>query len=255
MKTITKKPIHKIVQWDCLEVMKNIPDNAIDFICADFPYNISNNWWYAKIWDKIRSFDFGEWDKFKSEKEYLNFVFKTCKEYKRILKPNASAVLFFSYNYAGWIGRELQNQKLFIFKQPIIFGKSNPMPRYKKDSFRSCYEIWIWLINSDKEYAKPKTFNFLEQSVMKNLMYYKIWKDGDKQTNHPTEKPEWLTRILIEVFTNPWDIVLDSFAWWWTTGVASYKSWRNCISIEKEDWFFKMIQERQKRAEMQSNPL
>lgn len=34
---------HKIVKGDCLEVMKKIPDNCVDFICSDFPYNISNN--------------------------------------------------------------------------------------------------------------------------------------------------------------------------------------------------------------------
>jgi hypothetical protein len=41
----------------------------------------------------------------------------------------------------------------------------------------SCYEIGIWLINSDKEYAKPKTFNFKSQPMMKNVMSYKIGKD------------------------------------------------------------------------------
>jgi len=191
------KPVHRIVKWDCLEVMKKIPNSCIDFICADFPYNISNNGWWAKVWDKIRKYDFWEWDKFPSKEEYLKFVFDVCTEYKRILKPNSSAVLFFSYQYAGWIWYELQRQGLFCFRQPIIFEKSNPLPKYKKDSFRSCYEIWIWLINSEKEYAKPKTFNFLDQFTMKNVMSYKIWKDGNKQTNHPTEKPEGLTRTLI----------------------------------------------------------
>jgi len=38
-----KKATHKIIQGNCLEVMKKIPSNSIDFICSDFPYNISNN--------------------------------------------------------------------------------------------------------------------------------------------------------------------------------------------------------------------
>jgi len=38
-----KKAIHKVIQGDCLEVMKRLKDNSIDFICSDFPYNISNN--------------------------------------------------------------------------------------------------------------------------------------------------------------------------------------------------------------------
>lgn len=47
---------------------------------------------------------------------------------------------------------------------------------------------------------------------MKNVMPYLIGKEGNKQTFHPTEKPEGLTGQLIKIFTNPKDIVLDSFA-------------------------------------------
>jgi len=40
--TKTNNVVHRIVQADCLDAMKKIPSNAIDFICSDFPYNISN---------------------------------------------------------------------------------------------------------------------------------------------------------------------------------------------------------------------
>lgn len=52
---------------------------------------------------------------------------------------------------------------------------------------------------------------------MKNVMSYLIGREGYKQTQHPTEKPELLTRRLVEIFTNPGDIVLDSFAGGGTT--------------------------------------
>lgn len=47
---------------------------------------------------------------------------------------------------------------------------------------------------------------------MKNVLDYRIGKRANKKTKHPTEKPEFLISGLIEVFTNPNDIVLDSFA-------------------------------------------
>lgn len=50
--------------------------------------------------EKVVKADFGEWDKWESEEEYLDFVFSVCEEYKRILKPNASLILFFGYRYA-----------------------------------------------------------------------------------------------------------------------------------------------------------
>ncbi len=88
-------PLHRIIQGECLEMMAKIPDAAIDFICADFPYNISGKGGLTMRHDKIVKADFGEWDKFPTEEAYLDFVFAVCAEYRRILKPNASMVLFF----------------------------------------------------------------------------------------------------------------------------------------------------------------
>lgn len=216
----SKKIVHRIVQGDCLEKMKAIPDNYIDFICSDFPYNISNNPWLTMRGNKVVKADFWERDKWDKQEDYLKFVFDICKEYKRILKPRWSLVLFFSYRYAGWIGYELERMWLFSFRVPLILSKQNPLPSFKQNNFRSCYEIGLWLINDGWNFSRPRTFNFTSQMDMKNVLPYLIGKDWNKQTKHPTEKPEWIIWKLIKVFTNPWDKVLDSFAWWWTTGVA-----------------------------------
>lgn len=244
-----KKTVHRVVQGDCLEVMKKIPTNSIDFICADFPYNISNNPWLTMRWDKIVKADFGEWDKWDTPALYLDFVFQVCNEYQRILKPNASMVLFFGYRYAGWIAFELEKRGLFTFRTPIVFNKTNPMLHITKKWFRSCFEQGMWLVNDEGKFSRPKTFNFLGQAKMKNVLNYKIGKEGNKQSKHPTEKPEFLIGGLVEIFTNPWDLVLDNFAGSGTTGVASYKKGRSCISIEKEDSFIEMIKARQARAQ------
>jgi modification methylase len=90
-----KSPIHRIIQGECLEVMKKIPDQAIHFICADLPYNISGKGGLTMRGNAIVRADFGDWDKFPSEQVYLDFVFQVCAEYRRILKPNASLMLFF----------------------------------------------------------------------------------------------------------------------------------------------------------------
>ena len=244
--------VHKIVQDDCLEAMKKIPDHYIDFICSDFPYNISNKPWLTMRQEKVVKADFGEWDKWETDEDYLNFVFAVCHEYQRILKPNGSLVLFFSYRFSGRIGYELQKRGLFTFRMPIIFEKVNPLPHIKKNGFRSCFEIGLWLVNDWWTFNKPKTFNFLDQKIMKNVMTYAISKNWEKLTNHPTEKPLRLISHLVEIFTNPGDIVLDSFAWSGTTGIASYKLWRHCISIEKGSGFIRMIKDRQAELEKES---
>lgn len=88
-------PIHRIIQGECLAMMAKIPDHSIDFICADFPYNISGKGGLTMRGNQIVKADFGDWDKFPSGEAYLDFVFTVCAEYRRILRPNASLVLFF----------------------------------------------------------------------------------------------------------------------------------------------------------------
>ena len=237
---------HYIIHWESGAELKKIPTASIDFICADFPYNISNNKGLTKRGGKLVASDFGEWDKFKDQKTYLEWVFLICAEFKRILKPNASAVLFFSYRFWGWIGYELERKKRFSFRMPILFQKTNPLPSFKKTNFRSCYEFAVWLTNDNGDFRSPATFNFLGQAEMKSILDYRIWKgmDGEKLTNHPTEKPERLISRLIEIFTKPGQIVLDPFAGSGTTGVAAVKLWRRAISIEQDAGFVAMIKAR-----------
>lgn len=91
----SRGPVHRIIEGECLAMMAKIPDRSIDFICADFPYNISGKGGVTLRGDRIVAADFGDWDKFPSDEAYLDFVFAVCAEYRRILKPNASLVLFF----------------------------------------------------------------------------------------------------------------------------------------------------------------
>lgn len=176
-------------------------------------------------------------------------MFKICSEYRRILKPNASMVLFFGYRHAGWIAHELQRRGLFTFRMPLIWVKDNPMPSVRRTTFRSCYEMGLWLINDGGTFQQPRTFNFLTQARMRNVMSYLIGRDGYKRTQHPTEKPELLTRRLVEIFTDEGDIVLDNFAGGGTTGVAAFKAGRHAISIEREAKYIAMITKRQRAVE------
>ena len=63
--------LNTIYNMDCLEGMKNLPDNSIDLILCDLPYNMTNI-----SWDCLIPFD------------------KLCEQYKRIIKPNGNIVLF-----------------------------------------------------------------------------------------------------------------------------------------------------------------
>ncbi len=178
---------NKVFKMDCNEFMKQLPEASVDFCIADFPYNISNfKNSVTKKGNNYTSGDFGDWDKWDTQEEFLNWVFLTCTNIKRILRPNASCLFFFANKQAGWIAYELERRSLFVYKSPIIFMKKNPLPHLRKTGFRSAFEHGLWMINSEESYidsygavVKPRTFNFLEQKEMCNVMGYSI---GKKET-------------------------------------------------------------------------
>ena len=96
---------NKIIQGDCLEVMKDISDNSIDLIINDPPYNIGK----------------AKWDKIDNYIEWMGKVFKECE---RVLKDNGSFYFFHNdflqiVELQNWIN----NNTKFIFKQLITWNK------------------------------------------------------------------------------------------------------------------------------------
>ncbi len=247
--------INQIYQEDCLETLRKIDNQTVDFCIADFPYNISN---YSNSLTKRGSNfikgDFGKWDKWNKIEDYLDWVIKIVKEIQRVLKPLASSLFFFNNRMAGWIAYELERRKILVYKSPIIWEKNNPIPNIRKSGFRSSFEHGVWMINSQVNYTedskaivKSKTFNFLKQSEMKNIMKYNI---GQNITKHPTEKPLELIERVINIFTNKDDLVLDLFSGSGNAIIASKYLQRNFISCEIDKKYCFAIKERLRQQKL-----
>ena len=90
---------------DCLEVMKELPDNSIDLIVIDPPYNISKD----------------DWDKFKTQEQYIEFMGNVFLHCERILKKNGS-FYFFHNNFLQIVNLQnfINKETKFIHKQLII---------------------------------------------------------------------------------------------------------------------------------------
>lgn len=100
---------YKLYQGDCLEVMKNIPDESVDLILTDPPYGTT-----ACKWDSVIPFE-PMW-------EQLN----------RIIKPNGAIVLFSKQPFTS----SLICSNFKDYKYSLIWKKDNhdnPM-QAKKDS-------------------------------------------------------------------------------------------------------------------------
>ena len=98
----------KLIQGDCLEVMKDIPDKSIDLVLIDPPYNIGK----------------AKWDKWKTVNDYVEFMGKVFLEIQRVLKDNGS-FYFFHNDFLQIV--ELQNfinkNTNFVFKNFLVWNK------------------------------------------------------------------------------------------------------------------------------------
>ena len=97
--------INKIICRDCLEIMRNIPDNSVDLIVTDPPYNINKD-----DWDKID--------------DYKNWLMKAFKECERVLKDNGSFYFFHSeMPVVADLMQRIRKETKFVFKQFIVWNK------------------------------------------------------------------------------------------------------------------------------------
>ena len=240
---------NKIIQGNCIEGMKKIPDESVDCIITDPPYNIS------KLNDKrdrsklnspiMRrkkelNYDFGDWDNME-RKDFLDFTKKWLKECCRVLKDGGTILSFFNkedISYLGWTSEEYRIRTRTI----ICWHKTNPVPSFRKVNYLSACE-YIWVGSKGK---KPWVFNFKQQKEMHNF-FETPNKSSYGKTKHPTEKPETLIEHLIEIHSNEGEIILDPFIGSGTTAIACLKLNRKFIGIEKEEEYVKMAKDRIKQ--------
>ena len=125
-------------------------------------------------------------------------------------------------------------------KNLFIWNKTNPVPSFLKVNFLSGVELATWCVKDTKE---KTTFNFTSQKEMCNYINHPI-TCGNERTAHPTQKPIKIIRHLIEILSNPNDLVLDIFAGSSTTAIACEEVNRRWICIEKEKDYFEMSKNR-----------
>ena len=209
--------LNKIIQGDCLEEMKKIPDKSIDMILADPPYNISkkNNFATMERYNKYKGMDFGEWDKQFDNLSWLNFL-------PRILKEGSNLVIFNSWQNLKEISDYLKTLDI-IAKRILVLKKTNLMPVNRDRLFVNSFEFAIYAT-----YGKKWTFNRRFDNY--ETGFFECRNNG--VTKHPTEKQVSVFSDLITILSNEGDMILDPFAGSGTTGVACEKLKRNYILIE-----------------------
>ena len=230
----------KLLQGDCLELMKKIPDKSIDMILCDLPYGTT-----ACKWDYVIPFE------------------PLWEQYKRIIKDNGAIVLFGSEPFST----ELRHSNLKMFKYDWIWDKKIPsgmsyarfQPMLQTENiFVFCRSKTVYnpqMIKRDKPIkgggmSKGETTNNQKLVALHKTYDYKnptnilVFDKIRKGSLHPTQKPVPLLEYLIKTYTNEGDLVLDNCMGSGSTGIACINTNRNFIGMELNEEYFAIAKER-----------
>ena len=244
--------VDQILEGECVEVMKTLPDESVDLVFADPPYNLQlGGDLHRPDNSKVSAVD-NDWDQIGGFDDYDLFTWKWMEEARRILKPNGAIWVIGSYHNIFRVGGILQDAGFWVLND-IIWRKSNPMPNFKGTRFTNAHETLIWAAKTKD--AKP-TFNYAAMKALNDGVQMRSdWtlpicsggerlkgKDGKKA--HPTQKPEALLHRVLLSTTNPGDLVLDPFFGTGTTGAAAKRLGRHYIGIERDEDYLAVARER-----------
>lgn len=246
-----KEFINRIIPGDTVDILKHLPDNSIDLIFADPPYNLQLR---GDLWrpnqTKVDAVT-DSWDRFDSFEEYDRFSTSWLAQCRRILKDNGSIWVIGTYHNIFRIGKIMQDLGFWIIND-IVWIKSNPMPNFRGTRFTNAHETLIFAVKGPNSgytfhYKSMKAFN--DGVQMRSDWEIPICTGSERirimgEKAHSTQKPEELLRRIILSSSNPGDTVMDPFMGSGTTGSMAKLLGRNYIGIEKKLEYLKVAEDR-----------
>ena len=225
--------LNVIENMDCLKYLKTIPNNFVDLIVIDPPYNVSQkqNIKYKNL-NIVKNF--GSWD-------YGFDPIPVLKELKRVLKPKGQIYIFCSTKQIPIYMNIFEKE--WYFRNLLVWYKTNPAPRMSKTNFVFANEYIVYAIN-EKGKPSESVFNFSGQVAMHNTIITSALQGKERlknelgKTAHPTQKPLSILKKLISISSNKNDIILDCFMGVGSTAVACKELKRNFIGCELDEEYY-----------------
>lgn len=229
-----------IINADCLEYMKTLPDKSFDLVLTDPPYGTTQCAWdtvvpFADMW----------------------------REVERVMKDDGAIIMTASQPFTtelihsnignfrhSWIWDKGLSGNIFLAKtQPMkihedvcVFSKETPRYYPLKTSQKERK-----IRNNGMNDSAFGSFNNYEGGVTdelnpKSIIYF---PNTDRQgIEHPTQKPVELMKYLVQTYSIENNTILDPFMGSGTTLVACKHLNRNCVGIEISEKYCKIAQER-----------
>lgn len=239
---------------DCCDFLKKIPDESIQLICIDPPYNL----------------ELEEWDIYD---DYIEWAAKWLDEAYRVLAKSGSLVIFGGLQFRDVksgdlisIIQHVRHNTKFKLINTIIWYYKNGMSARR--FFANRHEEVIWLVKSNDYYfdldsvrvpyteeqlklaLKDKRLN--PENTRKGKNPTNVWEIGrlngnsKERVGHPTQKPVEIIERFVKALSYPGSIVLDFFAGSGTVGRVCINEGRHCIMCDNDptliDYFNKHIE-------------
>ena len=237
---------YTLYNGDCLEELKNVPDESVQLILTDLPYNTTPCSWdqepidLPKLWEQFERIikDDGAIVLFAQQPFTSKLIMSNLKLYKYnwIWKKN---------KYANFLNVRYQPGKLT--EDICVFGKKgcsytpkgnmkyNPQMA-KGEPYKSNGNGNRGTSSSVRCDLKQVPIDNKGERYPTNILEFSL--DSEKKFPHPTRKPVDLLRYLIKTYTDEGDLVLDATMGVASCGVAALLENRNFIGIEKDENFF-----------------
>lgn len=233
--------LNKIYNMDCLDGMKEIPDNSIDMILCDLPYGTT-----ACKWDVIIPFE------------------PLWEQYKRIIKDNGAIVLFASQPFSSrllcsnlkgfkheWIWQKecgvgfqvakyrpmQEHEHILVFERKGERVNYYPIKEKREKPMKSKGA-------SSKSGSSPLKYISEKEYIYDDKYPTSIKKFKRDKGLHPTQKPVELLKYLIKTYTKEKEVVLDNCIGSGSTAIACLDTNRNFIGFELDKNYYDIANKR-----------
>lgn len=232
--------LHSIM--DCCDFLKKLPDESVQLICIDPPYNL----------------ELATWDIYDN---YIEWASKWLEEGYRVLSPFGSMVIFGGIQFRDVksgdlieIIHHIRYNTNFKLINTIIWHYKNGMSAHR--FFANRHEEAIWLTKTNDYYfdldsvripysekdlilaLKDKRLN--PETTKKGKNPTNVWEIGrlsgnsKERVGHPTQKPVKIVERFVKALSYPGSVVLDFFAGSGTVGRVCISEGRHCLMCDND---------------------
>lgn len=234
-----KKNDHTLINADIFSGLDSIPNSSVDLIFIDPPYNIGKNFNTTK-------------DKWKTDKDYLNWSYKWIDKCIEKLKNNGAMYIMTATQFMPYFDIYIR-EKMTILSRIVWHYDSSGVQA--KKYFGSLYEPILFCVKDEKnycfnaseilveaktgakrkliDYRKPIPTQYSSTKIPGNVWEFpRVRYRMEEYENHPSQKPVALLERIVKASSKKGDTVLDPFAGTFTTSFVCRELGRKSIGIE-----------------------